>query len=1159
MRNYRHIALAVLFVLAGFMQSFFVAAQDSSTAPAVTASSVKASIEAVSKNTDLTEEQIKAATELYTIAKQRLEESVLLKEQEQQFATDLKTAPETLAALTEDIEAAKTALDAGVEASMPSSNEPMREDDLLALEQELSGRESDLRALRAELEGYRDSLQALSARQINAPKELNEARTELGQINSALTEQGDGEADAVGTARRTNLRVRSNYRRFQIAALEREVAALPKRVEIVTARQTLADLKARRLSDEVQALQERTGQRRLNEALQLQKAIEAEAELYSEQHPVLKRFADRNQILATQVIALAASESDISRDTANTRSRQDIVIEDLNTAEQLSKLEGLDRNAGATLRRLGNQLASPPSIRASVNQTQKALVNATRQRLIAQESLRDLPLGRINADEVLSEARLLDPTLPDFSDDDIAALQVLNDSQRTLLTRIATESTARVTDLNQLDIVQKELLKATVNLQNLLDEKLLWIPSVPAIGLDWAPKIVSGFLELFSPEHLSLALNTFVSQSLSLWPLYIVFGGLIVMLFRARPALIADMKQRESKVGRVKEDHTFHTPLVILQGFLIAAPAPIFFLLLGVIFGLVEVPDPVIDGLENAFFYLAVFLFVFLTWRVWDMERSLFAAHFKMPKGFRRAVNKELKWFIPVVGTSSGLLALTTDLNSPDIYEGLSLFVFIFTALASAFFGFKVVWWDRKIHDPSANNESFLSRYKILISLIAIAGPLGAAIVAAAGYYETADELLWRFFTSGILLFLTYVVWGTIRRAIVVAQRQLRYAQALERRDAAVKARKEREEAEERGEEMAPPPLDTKEIDVSTITRQSSQLLNTVIIIAFSVLLWMNWSSLMPALSIFESFEVWKINTTAIDALTGQEKTVEQAVTLWNILQSLVIVGLTIIGARNLPGFLEIFVLNKIGVDPGTRYAVVTILGYIIVAAGVIIGFDRLGLQWGQLQFVAAGLSVGIGFGLQKIIANFVSGLIILFERPVRIGDYVTIGEQSGTVSRIKIRATTLADLDNREILIPNEALISERVTNWTLSNSVTRLVVRVGVAYGSDTDKARDLMLETIKSIPKVLETPPPQVLFFGFGDSSLDFEIRVFLRNFDERVPMTHTIHTEVNRALEQAGITIPFPQVDLNIMSQKVPVQVAHTESAKAKSAPRKKPKS
>ena len=123
-------------------------------------------------------------------------------------------------------------------------------------------------------------------------------------------------------------------------------------------------------------------------------------------------------------------------------------------------------------------------------------------------------------------------------------------------------------------------------------------------------------------------------------------------------------------------------------------------------------------------------------------------------------------------------------------------------------------------------------------------------------------------------------------------------------------------------------------------------------------------------------------------------------------------------------------------------------------------------------------------------------------------------------------------------------------MTNWTLSSSITRLIVPVGIAYGSDTDHARDLMLETLKQIPKVLETPPPQVLFMGFGDSSLDFQCRVYLRTFEERVPMTHTVHTEINKTLEAAGIPIPFPQRDLNIVSQGAPLEFMAKPAPKPK---------
>jgi len=348
------------------------------------------------------------------------------------------------------------------------------------------------------------------------------------------------------------------------------------------------------------------------------------------------------------------------------------------------------------------------------------------------------------------------------------------------------------------------------------------------------------------------------------------------------------------------------------------------------------------------------------------------------------------------------------------------------------------------------------SRYLAIFSIVMIGIPVLCAIFASLGYYETTSELLYRLFISGWLLVGTYVAYGTTRRTVVVSKRRLALKQAVERRDKAVKARMEQKEAEDRGEETAPPPaVDYEEIDIETVSRQTEKLLNAFMVVLFAVLMWTIWSDLLPALSFFNNVEIGHYMVDIVDPETNSAMKVERAITLWNIMQALVIIGLTVMAARNLPGFLEVFALNRLGFDAGTRYAIVTILGYIIFGIGLFMSLDRLGLQWSQLKWVVTGLSVGIGLGLQKIIANFVSGLIILFERPVRLGDYVTIGEQSGNVTRIQIRATTLVDLDNREIIIPNEALISERVTNWTLSNSITRLVINVGVAYGTDTDKA--------------------------------------------------------------------------------------------------------
>jgi potassium efflux system protein len=190
-----------------------------------------------------------------------------------------------------------------------------------------------------------------------------------------------------------------------------------------------------------------------------------------------------------------------------------------------------------------------------------------------------------------------------------------------------------------------------------------------------------------------------------------------------------------------------------------------------------------------------------------------------------------------------------------------------------------------------------------------------------------------------------------------------------------------------------------------------------------------------------------------------------------------------------------------------------------------------IGWKWSQIQWLVAALSVGLGFGLQEIVANFVSGLIILFERPVRVGDTVTVGQLSGTVSRVRIRATTITDWDRKEIIVPNKAFITEQVINWTLADPITRVVVPVGIAYGSDYELAQKVMEDTLHSLPLVLDEPKPEVFFIGFGDSSLDFSLRVHSRQLSDRLPLMHAVHQAILKALRENGIESPFPQRDLH----------------------------
>ena len=1123
------------------------AAQDDIERPNFTISEIENTLETIQSDDNLTEDQKNQIKGFLETAKVALANATKNKEAEALFRAEFENAAQTLESLEQQIAEQQALVEPK---SKGSDDEPMREEALVKLEQALLTKESRVSALRSELEGYETGLQNLATRQVAAPDELTETREKLGELTAQITELGDAQLDRVGEARRTSLVAQRYSNATRLGALEREIAGLSERAEILTARRNLAELKLEGVDTEVKYLQDKTGQGRANEAAQVRDDALSTLTLYAESHPVVQELARSNVALADSLVALASDANFISKRGATVRSRLDDVESDLRVARDFIGLGDLDRQAGATLRRLSNQLQAPQAIKNNINTTQKTLIALTQRRLIAQDTLRDLQIGRPDFNRALERARLVDPSLTVLTAGDETSYETLYTQHRDMLLRVSSASTTRINEIVELQNQQKGLLTSTVELKDLLDEKLLWVPSSTPVNLAWPKKVIKGAFLLFSTEHINLVVREAISQSILLFPFMLIFIIVLSSIIFMRSRLWADIYERGKMVGDVSNDSFWHTPRVVLACILIALPVPLVFLMIAGLFEISSSPDPLIDNVQETFSYLAVFSLFFLTWRAWDKDKSLFDTHFKFSDIIRQSLRKNFLWFAPFTGVATALVGFSEGSPTREIAEGFSLFAFIISALALAILSYRIIYDRQEKRNSFADNDTPFKKYNIVLGAVFVAGPLLSIGMAASGYYDTSTKFLWRLFVSGWLVLLTYVLYGFIHRTVLVAQRRLALREAVSKRDAAVLARQQKAEAAERGDiPSAPPPIDTSQIDIKAISRQSSQLLNTLVVLGFAGLMWLTWSDLLPALSIFNDVVLGSYTGQVFDE-AGAIIDTKIPITLWNLVQSAVILILTYIAAKNLPGFLEVFVLNRAGIDAGTRYAVRTILGYVIIAVGIVIGFDRLGLQWSQLRWIVTGLSVGIGFGLQKIIANFISGLIILFERPIRIGDYVTIGEQSGTVSRIKIRATTLSDLDNREILIPNEALISERVTNWTLSNSVTRLIIPVGIAYGSDTDKARDIMLDALKANPKVLDTPAPNVLFTGFGDSSLDFQLRVFLSNFEDRWPVTHTIHTEVNKALEAAGISIPFPQTDLHIVSQNGPLEIGPKPTSKSK---------
>jgi len=221
--------------------------------------------------------------------------------------------------------------------------------------------------------------------------------------------------------------------------------------------------------------------------------------------------------------------------------------------------------------------------------------------------------------------------------------------------------------------------------------------------------------------------------------------------------------------------------------------------------------------------------------------------------------------------------------------------------------------------------------------------------------------------------------------------------------------------------------------------------------------------------------------------------------------------------------------------DRGARDALVTIVGYTGFTISLLVGLSIAGINVTGLAVVAGALSVGIGFGLQSIANNFVSGIILLFERPIKAGDFVTVGDVEGFVKKISIRATEIETLDNQDMLVPNSELISGRVTNWVLHNPYGRLRIRVGVAYGSDINKVKKI-LEAVSHKNKNVITDgrvsEPKALFMGFGDSALEFELRVRIFDIKKRYDVVSELNFKIDEEFQKNKIIIPFPQRDIHI---------------------------
>jgi small-conductance mechanosensitive channel len=261
----------------------------------------------------------------------------------------------------------------------------------------------------------------------------------------------------------------------------------------------------------------------------------------------------------------------------------------------------------------------------------------------------------------------------------------------------------------------------------------------------------------------------------------------------------------------------------------------------------------------------------------------------------------------------------------------------------------------------------------------------------------------------------------------------------------------------------------------------------------------------------------------------------EAEVTLAALIKLVLLVTLVLILERVLRRSLLLRVLGRTRLDEGMRVGIARITGYLFIAIGLYVALKLVGIDLTSLAVLAGAIGVGIGFGLQNIVNNFVSGLIILAERPIEVGHRVEVNGIEGQVMQINLRSTVVLTNDNISVIVPNSAFISDPVVNWSYGDPKVRLNLPVGIAYGSDVEKFRQLMTEVALAHSKVLANPPPAVFFLGFGDSALDFEVGVWTAEM-ARSPkkFRSELYYAIEKALRENGIEIPYPQRDLHVRS-------------------------
>lgn len=999
-----------------------------------------------------------------------------------------------------------------------------------AISTRLTARQSNLNTLKAELKQLEDAGAADASRPAAIQRELQENRAAIEQNQKTLKElEATGDTSPSGL-RTVLLRARAIQHAAASQKLNEELNTHAQRYELNTLRRQLHELEVQTVEAQIRRINELMAEARQVQARNLAGNLEDLPTGLQNRIPAAQEIIARNNEYSESNLEVVDKLKILQKSTQSMQGDLEKLNEEL---ESLSKELDIG-DADEILRQvmverrqdLKNQLVSG----VQVKELEDRLTKARLQRFRYEQALRQLNPGTPDFEEKIQSM------VPDDGDreSNTEAIRRLLIKQKEVLEALEANQRELQISLEKALTLARDYESLLKNFGAFLNRQLMWVPTSKPIWLifgsiDELPEALGKLKEL-CVELVDRFLTVTQIVEVVLWSLVALSVSLFATLkSRGWRKKFEDIATR---VRRVSTDQFVLTLRMLFYCLLFPLRWTAWIWAAFMVFW--TGARDLVMGEAIAYGLLVAAIIwhwhSFLRWM--NAEKGVCPIHFRWRGELLARSLSCFRWLVPIICVMSFVITVLEFTGDPVLRDVISD-----PALMVCFLSYMVFFI--LIPGPDGKNlqqffdvtgVGWLQRFTPFWRWFLIAVPAVLLGLTAWGYHfavvnlglHSLFMLLW--LGAGLIFYFLGIRWFAVK------ERRLALEQALERR----RVQQSQQKTEDPDHPSLPPvPEENSDFDLSAVKDQTRGFLKTLFGIFILVGLWSIWKQVFPAIEFLDQVQLWSYKT-----LGEGDAEITKFFTLFDAFLFVVIIFLTSAAARNMPGVIEITLLEKLPIQAGVRYAITTVFQYSVVATGIFILFKMLGFEFRQFGWMLAALSLGLGFGLQEVVANFVCGILLLLERPIRVGDIVTVSGISGVVSKIRIRATTITDWDRKDFVVPNKAFITGHILNWTLSNKLNRVVVNVGIAYGSDIEQAIRVLRDIVQSHPDILKDPEPMVTFESFGDSALNLTIRFFLPTLERRLMIIHEIHTRIHDRFKAENIQIPFPQRDVHLFHKNSP---------------------